>query len=365
MPDTALGRREATATQPATLGLAVLTEPLATRRLRYASLLGLRLVAALANAAGSTGLRRPSPEPFGGHYGVTRSLVHGLRGLSTQTSGLSWAYQPDLDRSPAEAAVVLSGIDVLRHAIAHKRHGRCGRLLAGPNLVVLPDEHEGVLMSEAIDVVLVPSRWVQAMYEQRSPALAGRISIWAAGVDPVFWRPYAPQQRRLVLIYNKLQRRRARTVRDFVARLGYPTAFVSYGRYSPARYRRLLNSSIAMVFLTESESQGLALAEAWAMDVPTFVVDNRERLVGGRPVEVSTAPYLTAATGRFWGDPEELASFLSAAALARFTPRAWVLDHMSDQVCAQKLLACALPRIASGVSSLERDGTATDASSHH
>jgi hypothetical protein len=357
MPDTALERRAAATPQAATLALAVLTEQLATRRLRYATLLGLRLVAALANAAGPTGLRRPVPEPFGGHYGVTRSLIHGLRGLQPPPPGQSWAYQPDLDRSPAEAAVVLSGIDVLRRAIAHKQEGRCGRLLAGPNLMVLPDQHGGILTSEAIDAVLVPSGWVRTMYEQCSPELAGRINVWAAGVDPVFWQPYGSQRRRLVLIYNKLQRRRARQVRDLVAKLGHPTAFMSYGGYSPARYRRLLNRSMAMVFLTESESQGLALAEAWAMDVPTFVVDNRQRRVGDRTVAVSTAPYLTAATGRFFSDPAELEGCLSAAVLARFAPRAWVLDHMSDQVCARNLLAIALPRVASGTPDRDRDDT--------
>ena len=57
------------------------------------------------------------------------------------------------------------------------------------------------------------------MYEQRSPALAGRIAVWAAGVDPTFWRPYGQARRRLVLIYNKLQRRRAQAVRDLVLRI--------------------------------------------------------------------------------------------------------------------------------------------------
>jgi hypothetical protein len=365
VPEGAINRSEAVPRQPATLGLAVLTERLATRRLRYASLLGLRLVAAVANAAGPAALRRPLPEPFGGHYGVTRSLVHGLRGLDRCSSGLSWAYQPELGRCPAESAVVLSGVDVLRHALAHKREGRCGRLLAGPNLMILPDQHGGILVSEEIDAVLVPSEWVRTMYEQRSPALAGRIAVWAAGVDPTFWRPYGQARRRLVLIYNKLQRRRAQAVRDLVARLGHPTALVSYGTYSPARYRRLLNSSIAVVFLTESESQGLALAEAWAMDVPTFVIDNRQRLVGGRPVEVSTAPYLSAATGRFWSDPEELEICLSAPALSRFAPRDWMLDHMSDQVCARKLVAIALPEAAAHVSSTERKGTVIGASPLH
>lgn len=358
LPGPPIDRPDAALPETARLGLAVLTEQLVTRRLRYASLLGHRALAACANAIGPQASRRPWPEAFGGHYGVTRSLVHGLRGLEPGMRAPTWAYQPDLTRDPAEAALVLSGVDVLRRTIDRKREGGCGRLLAGPNLVILPDQHGGVLLSDAIDTVLVPSGWVRTMYEERSPALAGRIEVWAAGVDTTFWQPYGSPQRRLVLIYNKMERRRADAVRSFLSRRGYPTAFVSYGFYSSARYRRLLNASIAMVFISESESQGLALAEAWAMNVPTFVIDNRRRMVGGRPVQVSTAPYLTAATGRFWSDPEELEAGLSATALARFAPRAWVLDHMSDQVCARKLLAIALPDAGSGQVTSARDGAA-------
>jgi hypothetical protein len=181
------------------------------------------------------------------------------------------------------------------------------------------------------------------MYEECAPVLKGRIAVWPAGVDTGFWQPYGTSPRRLVLIYNKLERGRAQGIGDFLAKRGYATALVSYGFYSPARYRRLLNAAMAMVFITQSESQGLALAEAWSMDVPTFVIDNRERLVLGRPVHVSTAPYLTEATGRFWSEPEELESHLAASSMARFTPRLWVTENMSDRVCAQKLLALAVP----------------------
>jgi hypothetical protein len=348
LPDAAADRGSLASPDPGRLGLAVLTERLATRRLRYAGLLGQRLRAAFANVVVLQHRRQPWPEAFGGHYGVTRSLVYGLRGLGGCSDAPSWAYQADLTRTPAEAAIVLSGVDVLRRTIGDKCQGRCRRLLAGPNLVILPDQHDGVLLSKAIDTVLVPSGWVRTMYEERSPTLEGRIRIWAAGVDTSFWQPYGSEPRRLVLIYNKLGRRRAEAVRAFLSRRGYPTALISYGRYSPIRYRRLLNASAAMVFLTESESQGLALAEAWAMNVPTFVIDNRRRMIGGRPVQVSTAPYLTAATGRFWKDPEELACHLDASMLGEFAPRTWVLANMSDLLCARQLLALALPQGAPG-----------------
>jgi len=327
-----------TASEPQRLALAVLTERLTTRRLRYASHLAHRAAAAVANTFGPHAWKRPRPEALGGHYGVTRSLIHGLRGID-----LSWAYQPDLRRQAAETALVLSGADVLRQAIDRKREGRCNRLLAGPNIMVLPDQHGGVMLSDAIDVVVVPSEWVKAMYEACAPALRGRIAVWPAGVDTDYWRPYGSPQRRLVLIYSKLGRRRAEAVRALLHRHGHPTAMVSYGFYSPARYRRLLNAAKAMVAITESESQGLALAEAWAMNVPTLVIDNRIRTVEGMRVEISTAPYLSAATGRFWTEPEELEACLDRSALAAFAPRGWVLENMSDRVAADKLLAIAFP----------------------
>ena len=78
--------------------------------------------------------------------------------------------------------------------------------------------------------------------------------------------------------------------------------------FSPADYRQLLDRSAIAIFLSTFETQGLALAEAWSMDVPTLVWDPQgvAEWRGRRFQSQSSAPYLTPATGRRWSGIDEL-----------------------------------------------------------
>jgi hypothetical protein len=54
----------------------------------------------------------------------------------------------------------------------------------------------------------------------------------------------------------------------------------------------------------------------------------------------SSAPYLTEMTGMAWSSIAELSGCLDDAIRhrARFRPREWVLTHMTDAICAERLL---------------------------
>ena len=112
--------------------------------------------------------------------------------------------------------------------------------------------------------------------------------------------------------------------------------------FSPADYRQLLDRSAIAIFLSTFETQGLALAEAWSMDVPTLVWDPQgvAEWRGRRFQSQSSAPYLTPATGRRWRGLDELGPALNEALANRssFQPRAWVLANMTDAICSTALL---------------------------
>src|SRR4029077_7913349 len=111
---------------------------------------------------------------------------------------------------------------------------------------------------------------------------------------------------------------------------------------SAAEYRTLLDQAAIGVFLSAFETQGIALAEAWAMDVPTLVWDPRGEAQWRRHTFTSraSAPYLTPAPGRLWRTLDELEPALRAAMADRagFQPRRWVLAHMTDAICSAALL---------------------------
>ena len=117
-------------------------------------------------------LQDPFPYPVGGHYGVTRSFVAGLRSL-----GIKFAYQPPLARTTARNAIVLAGPDTLREAIAWRRNGHCQQLWAGPNIVDHPHQLDGIILSPGIDGVVVASDNMRQIFEAAEPSLAGRLRV--------------------------------------------------------------------------------------------------------------------------------------------------------------------------------------------
>jgi len=97
-----------------------------------------------------------------------------------------------------------------------------------------------------------------------------------------------------------------------------------------------------MIYLVESESQGLALAEAWLRNVPTFVWNRGYWQYGNyswRDDKIS-APYLTDECGLFFRDyndfKEKLPLFLTK--LSQFQPRKYALNNFIDVITTRKYL---------------------------
>jgi hypothetical protein len=276
--------------------------------------------------------RDPEPLAVGGHYAVTRSLVAGLKAI-----GADYAYEPDLRLCTARAAIVLCQRTSLLAAIQWKRRGGCELLFAGPNIVDRPHQQDGVVLSSEIDGLIVASRKMQDIFEREEPSLRGRVRVWPAGVDANYWQRSGQGSRACVLIYNKRMPDHAARLAALIGAHGYACKVLNYGdkradKYRPSQFRALLDCAFACIFLSLDEPQGIAATEAWSMDVPTlsFVAENAAR---------NTVPYQTLETGCYWSTFDELLQLLSRAKHGDFAPRAWVLEHMTDEICARQLLA--------------------------
>lgn len=281
---------------------------------------------------------------YRGHFAVTRSLVEGLRRI-----GASFNYNPRTLGHLAETVVVLAGVRTLRQAVRLKQAGRIKCLFAGPNIVVFASDHDCLLAAPEVDCAIANSELVLEHYVEDCPSLRRRSFIWPAGVDTDFWRPADGAERRRILVFEKQNVGPVGPVDPYVAHLrgaGYQVSVIQYGQYTHTEYRELLRDSQLMVGFVTNESQGIAWAEAWSMDVPTMIWKNTEATYLGRSYRCSTAPYLNDRNGLFFDD---LADFKEKFALwertrSEFTPRDWTLANMSDEVTArllyQRVVAC-------------------------
>jgi hypothetical protein len=299
------------------------------------------------------GVPLPSASPYPGHFALVRSVVEGLRAI-----GADFNFNPGR-LSELARVVYAPANEALLQAAALKRQGRIDYLVAGPVNGLFADECDGILQLPEIDRLIVAHAWALEFFCD-APLLRAKSVVCPCGVDTEVWKPSAVAGRKpLGLVYWKsgdeaLCERAEQAVHDCgLEPRRVRSMHGEHAIFSPADYRRLLDQSAIGVFLSTFETQGLALAEAWSMDVPTVAWDPQgmAQWRGRGFLSHSSAPYLTPATGRLWRTIDQLEPVLRGALADRssFGPREWVLANMTDAICSAALLdiiraGAALPR---------------------
>jgi hypothetical protein len=284
----------------------------------------------------------PVTSPYPGHYALVRSVVEGLRAI-----GADFNFNPSAVSEVARV-VYAPANEALLQAAEWKRSGRIDYLVAGPVNALFADDAGGVLVRPEIDRLIVAHEW-QADFVRGIPDVLAKCRACPCGVDADWWKPSGrPRQRTAVVYWKSGDEAFCAQVEQALRACGLEPQRVrsrhgEHAIFRPEDYRALLDRSIIGVFLSTFETQGLALAEAWSMDVPTVVWDPRGDAVwrGRHFVSRSSAPYLTPATGRLWRPPDALEPVLRGAIAdaAAFRPREWVLANMTDAICSAALLA--------------------------
>jgi len=316
--------------------LTVLTAPIPSARRRWYQTARRRIRPFV-----KPGVPLPAMSPYPGHHALVRSVVEGLRAIDADFN-FNPRRAADLGRAvyaPENAA--------LRQAAELKRSRQIEYLAAGPVNALFADENDRVLFMPEIDRLIVPSEWAKTFYRD-APELAAKIRVCPAGVDAQFWKPTSGRKRgqNAIVYWKSGDEAFCQQVESIARRCGLAPRRVRSGagegdHYTHDEFRAWLDEAAIAIVLSAFETQGLALAEAWSMDVPTLVWNPRaEAEWRGRSFHAeSSAPYLTAATGRAWTTVDELEPALRAALAERatFHPRDWVLAHMTDAICSAAL----------------------------
>jgi hypothetical protein len=206
----------------------------------------------------------------GGPGAVFRTL---LAQMQLADPPLHWALcLRDFPKTTCEVAWVVNDPEDLKWAVQNRSRLRARQLWAGPNIVVVPQEAEGILTRPEIGRVIVPAKWVEDVYSREHPALGARISIWPAAIDTDYWAPENTPRVQWV-IYNKYQDSLAADIAKALKSAKTKFIQINYSQYGRANYRELLKSARGLIWLSRSESQGIALLEALSMDVPALVWD--------------------------------------------------------------------------------------------
>lgn len=279
------------------------------------------------------------------HPAVTGSLLRGLESLK-----VDYNYNPrDVDEV-GSTVVVLTNKNVLKQAIKWKRAGKIKKLLAGPNHVDAPHDSRGIILSKELDMYLLPGKFVKVHFLEDAPQM--NIGIWPAGVDTSYWKPDVKLDKKRtknVLVYWKTESEEfCEMVEQTLREYGWNPVRITYGSYDHTSYKKTLEECLFGVYISRSETQGIALVEGWSMDVPTLVWDPCESWRTGkftyrnrRYSEVSSCPYLNKSTGQRWETIDEFKALLASLeeSIDQFSPRSWVIENMSDTASSEILIS--------------------------
>lgn len=268
----------------------------------------------------------------GGHQDVFESILNG----AINYKDVKIKINPSKNEVIGSIIYVPAGWRALRDAIDLKRRGEISKLIAGPNVCSMPDEHGYIMADPAIDCCLFASEWVKEYFLSKLAQNNKTINakIWAAGVDHTLWNPtklYPNKEYPNVLIYAKLKKDK---IVDLVCnriQSFKETKVLSYGSHLPSEYKSYLEWADCVVYIGSAETQGLALSQAWSMNRQTFVYQ-KEKSKSGHNL---CAPYLTNKTGRKWGTIDELEFLLSN--IKNLEPRKWILENQTNEISFSNL----------------------------
>ncbi len=270
-----------------------------------------------------------------GPNGVTESIIRGLNELNYE-----YKLNPNTKEiNSGDVIWVNESIEALKWAINFKKETQ--KLVAGPNLVIFPTDENEVLCGKNIDIILQPSAWTKDLMSSIKPELEKKIKIWPAGV-------FVPNKTNIikdinVLIYTKNNSKKEllEKIKNKLKEDNKKVETIDYGTFKQKEYFDLLERSEMMIYIANSESQGLALQEAWARNIPTLVFDKEKFEHNGKTFkyEKISAPYLNEESGMFFKENdfiEKYNEFISK--INSFKPKEYVINNLSDKVCTQKFL---------------------------
>lgn len=265
-----------------------------------------------------------------GPQAMVASLLRGLDQLGVP-------YKLNILPQNNQATVcVLTGARVLKWAIGQKKQGMLKYIIAGPD-VGIPGDVAGF---ETVDRYIFPSAWVGNFISEICPTLKEKIRVWAAGVETLPETQFSQKREGFILYYKNGSKKVLHEVGKYLNSKNISATEIYYGKYKRKEYLELLAKSEALVFFSNSESQGIALNEAWMANVPTFVYSGGNFTYKSKVYPSSPAPYLSAESGLLFADEVDFKIKLNyfQEHKANFTPRKYHLANFTDSRSAKKYL---------------------------
>jgi len=285
-------------------------------------------------------------EPVG-HESWAGSIIRGLRALGSE-AGI-WNYNPS-HVDMLNDVLWTDNCPGAREALRNGSAGRTKFIICGAVGTTFQNSED--YLDPAVGFMVVPSTWVADPFRGQSVS----IRVLVSGVDEEFFKPSVPRKStaaqphvlkpgKSVILYLKtagehgygdINNPFVQEVNNALLNDGWTVIPIVYNLYSKVEWRDALERAVAAIFMTSTESQSIAQAEAWSMDVPTFVLEASSAhplFVYGRwwP-QANEGPYINYMNGAKWSTVEGMLNCLKTLSSEVLAPRRYVLSTMTDKI---------------------------------
>jgi hypothetical protein len=223
------------------------------------------------------------------------------------------------------------------------------RILYGPHFSILPEgNYLSLSKSDSRLLYIQPSQWVVQLWRDQG---ANGIPIYPAPfpVDLEQFKSISlPRTKVFVYLKNRSPHEYDQVI-QLLRNHGYDPVIINYSTgYNQQEYIHLLNEAIFGIWVGRVESQGFALEEALAMNVPLLVwsVVRMDQTYGLEQnyshihTKVDTAPYWDERCGVLIREASQLETGLQDLVKGiheiRFKPREYIEEHLSPKAVYER-----------------------------
>lgn len=271
-----------------------------------------------------------------GPHKVFSNLVKGLEKID-------YPFVVNKDLNATKRLYIHDDVEALYYL--RKTESKC---VVGPNLFILPNEiKKDISLEETL--YLQPCNWVKKLWEFLGFNVCS-IKAWPVGIDTGAFVPRRnePADARIMVYHKERDPKELNMILDYLNSMKLEYNLIYYGKYQESEYRNLLCETSFVIWHGRHESQGIALQEALACNVPILVCDvtklsqqyNRDWDKKLDAIRVTSAPYFDGTCGKKITELSDLRNSVEYMFdnLSGFRPREYIRKNLSLEKQAKELV---------------------------
>jgi hypothetical protein len=225
------------------------------------------------------------------------------------------------------------------------------RFLFGPHFSIFPEPNWAVIKSR-MSFYISPSDWTRKLYQRYPVTIGLKVVVNPFGVDTKRFQD-SPKPRnslsKIMVMFKDRESSELALIERALKTRGLDYKVFSYrDKYDEGEYIRYMQKSKYGIWLGRHESQGFALEEALASNLPLLVWNARSLYQDAAssprfPEQYATViPYWDNRCGEYFHYEPEFEGtytlFLHRLQLGLYHPRKYIEEHLSMSVCEDILI---------------------------